>query len=86
MLRVYDKLTKALSSLEFFTTHQWRFTTTGMLELHDKMSPEDQRLFNFSIKDVNWPNYIGKYCLGLRKYVLKQDLSTLPAARKHVRK
>jgi fatty acyl-CoA reductase len=86
MLRVYQKLTKATTSLQFFTTHQWHFTTDNMMELYDKLSPEDQKLFNFNVKEVNWPNYIGKYCLGMRKYVLKEDLSTLPAARKHMRK
>jgi len=86
MLKIYQKLTKATNSLQFFTTHQWKFSTDNMGELFNKLSLEDQKLFNFNIKEVNWPNYIGKYCLGMRKYVLKEDISTLPAARKHIRK
>lgn len=86
MLRVYQKLTKATTSLQFFTTHEWKFSATNMVELYGNMNPCDQKLFNFNVKEINWPNYIGKYCLGMRKYVLKEDLSTLPAARKHMRK
>jgi len=86
MLKIYGKLTKALNSLRFFTTHEWRFVTENMQVLHGMMALEDQKTFNFNVKDINWQSYIGQYCLGIRKYVMKDDLSTLPAARKHVRK
>lgn len=86
MLKVYKKITKALASLQYFTINEWRFNTDNMVALYDLLSPEDQRMFSFNVREVNWPTYIGKYCLGLRKYVMKEDHSTLPAARKHVRK
>jgi fatty acyl-CoA reductase len=86
MLKVYHKLNKAVTSLEYFTTHEWKFTCENMMDLYERMSPEDKKMFTVNVKEVNWHNYIGKYCLGLRKYVMKEDLSTLPAARKHMRK
>lgn len=86
MLKVYKKITKALQSLQYFTINEWRFNTDNMVALYETLSPEDQRLFSFNVREVNWPAYIGKYCLGLRKYVMKDDPNTLPNARKHVRK
>ncbi|ODM92798.1 hypothetical protein Ocin01_13884 [Orchesella cincta] len=86
MLRIYGKITKAVQSLEFFTTNQWRFRTGNVSELYEMMGDEDKRLFNLNVKEVKWPTYIGKYCLGLRKYTMRDDHGTLPAARKWVRK
>jgi len=86
MLKIYRKITKATNSLQFFTTREWKFSTSNVMELYSKLSLQDQRLFNFNIKEVDWPDYIGKYFLGMRKYVLKEDITTLPAARKRIRK
>ena len=35
---------------------------------------------------LHWPSYIEAYCLGAKKYILKEDQSGLPAARAHLKK
>lgn len=44
------------------------------------------QMFNFDVRQLNWPEYIENYCIGTKKYVLNEDMSDIPAARQHLRK
>ncbi|KAF4523936.1 hypothetical protein B566_EDAN011190 [Ephemera danica] len=69
MMRIQEKLQRAVACLEFFTTHEWRFTNENVIRLADRLSPRDRRLFNFDIRELDWREYIEKYVLGVRKYI-----------------
>ena len=43
-----------------------------------------QKIFNFDIKDLNWHSYIEQYCLGIKKFVLNEDLSKMNNCRKEL--
>lgn len=86
MVHVQTKLQKAVSCLEYFTTHEWRFNNENMLRLLGQMSPADRKIFDFNINDLDWRTYIESYVLGTRKFVLKDDPSTFPTAKKHLRR
>lgn len=43
-------------------------------------------MFNFDVRQLNWPEYIENYCIGTKKYVLNEDMADIPAARQHLRK
>lgn len=42
--------------------------------------------FNFDVRQLHWAEYMENYCLGTKKYVLNEEMSGLPAARKHLNK
>jgi len=42
--------------------------------------------FNFDPRMLHWPTYIQNYCLGTKKFILKEDVAGLPAARAHLKK
>lgn len=42
------------------------------------------QVFNFDVRQLHWAEYMESYCLGTKKYVLNEELSGLPAARKHL--
>lgn len=44
------------------------------------------QVFNFDVRQLHWAEYMESYCLGTKKYVLNEELSGLPAARKHLNK
>lgn len=44
------------------------------------------QVFNFDVRQLNWAEYMESYCMGTKKYVLNEELSGLPAARKHLNK
>jgi hypothetical protein len=45
-----------------------------------------EQVFYVDPRGLHWPTYVENYCLGTKKYILKEDLSGLPAARAHLRK
>ncbi|KAG8197558.1 hypothetical protein JTE90_007293 [Oedothorax gibbosus] len=86
MMRVYQKVHKAVHCLEFFTTREWKFSCGNVLMLNDCLSPEDQESFYFDIRTLNWQYFWENHVLGCRKYILKEDPSTIPEARKTLRR
>jgi len=81
MLRLYDKADRAISALDFFTTHQWNFVSRNADILMDKLSPEDRNIFNFDVRSIDWKQYLDNYVSGTRQFILKEDPSSLPVAR-----
>lgn len=73
-------------SYEYFTTQDWRFVSKNYLSLLDTLTEEDRSIFYFDIRKLDWQNYVEVNVQGTRKYILKDDPSTLPAARKNLQR
>lgn len=82
MVRAVEKLHKAITSLEDFTTCQWQFKCNNVLALSKELQGSDKETFAFDIRQLHWPTYWEDYVLGMRKFILKEDHSSLPIARK----
>ena len=57
LVRLQKRIRKSVSSLDFFTTNEWRFHNDNVLMLHDKLSEDDREvvmcylfLFKFGMK------------------------------------
>lgn len=102
MVRIVEKLHKALAALEWFTTRQWQFKCANVLKLSEELKGKDRevgalalaedatnlgpQIFPFDVRQLHWPTYWDDYILGMRKYVLKEDDSTLPRARRNLQR
>jgi len=86
MVKIYNKLHKAMRILEYFTIRSWEWTHDNSDLLKQDLNPEDQKTFYFDPRALHWPTYMENYCLGTKKYILKEDLAGLPAARAHLKK
>ncbi|XP_061577174.1 fatty acyl-CoA reductase 1 isoform X1 [Cololabis saira] len=86
MMKTITRLHKAMMVLEYFTSHSWVWNMDNMAMLQAQMSPEDRKVFNFDVRQLHWAEYMESYCMGTKKYVLNEELSGLPAARKHLNK
>lgn len=84
MVRIQDKISKATSTLEFFTVRNFKFKNDNMMTLWKSMLTEDKNIFNFELTSINWTSYIETYVLGIRKYILKEDPKTIPLARQKI--
>lgn len=79
---IYKRIHRALGILEFFVLHEWTFAVDNLKMLQAELKGKDRRDFDFDIRTVDWVPYLEEYVLGVRKYVLKEDPSTIPSARK----
>lgn len=61
---------------------RWNFKNENIKSLWNEMTENDKILFNFDIRSVEWDQYLSNYIKGARVYFLKDDMSSLPEARK----
>jgi len=86
MVKINNKINKAAGALEYFTTNEWRWSNKNLIGLQEEMTQEDREKFNFDMRNVHWPLFLDNFIQGTRKYVLKEDVSSLITARKHITK
>ncbi|XP_023240757.1 putative fatty acyl-CoA reductase CG5065 [Centruroides sculpturatus] len=58
------------------------FRADNVEKLFKSMSTQDKQNFNFDISKLSWDKYLENYVLGTRRYVLKEDDSTIPRSKK----
>jgi len=57
-----------------YTTLDCRFQMVKMLELYESLSPEEQRIFNVDVRQIDWEQYYQHTHLpGLRRHVLREE-------------
>lgn len=78
---IYKKMKKANTALVFFANKQWEFSDSNTNALWRDMSEVDKKLFFFDIKQMSWDYYAQACAIGLRLYLVKDDLHTLKEAR-----
>ncbi|XP_013781053.1 putative fatty acyl-CoA reductase CG5065 [Limulus polyphemus] len=86
LVALYKKLHRAVHILEYFTTNEWTFHCNNVLMLLDQLEGKDKETFSFDVRPIKWAPYMENYVLGVRKFILKEDESTLPAARRKLQR
>jgi fatty acyl-CoA reductase len=86
MMKHFMKVQNAVRVTTFFRNNDWHFTSENLVNLRDKMASVDRKMFNFNVEDIKWQAYIHNYIHGLRKYILKEDDSTIVGARRRLRR
>ncbi|XP_050422306.1 fatty acyl-CoA reductase wat-like [Adelges cooleyi] len=82
LLKIYKKIDKVRDILAYFSDKEWTFINDRTLKLWDTLDSQDKELFNFDIHQLSWEYFSQAHCLGLRVYLVKDDIHTLPSARK----
>lgn len=82
LLKIYKKIDKVIHILKYYSNKEWTFTNNRVLELWETLNSQDKELFNFDIYQLSWDYFSQAHCLGLRVYLVKDDIHTLPEARK----
>lgn len=44
------------------------------------------QVFYFDVQQLNWKEYVENYVLGVKKYLLEEDISRIPKVKKHLKK
>lgn len=87
IVKLYKKFDSAASVLRAFTSREWRFSPDNRLYLFNElMNDEDKRLFDCDIRSLDWNEYFVNYIIGVRKFLLKEPMSTLAKARKNLKR
>jgi len=84
MVKICNKINKAAAALEYFTTNEWTWINKNVISLQEEMTLEDREKFNFDIRRVHWPHFLDNFVQGTRKFVLKEDMSSMTTARSRI--
>ncbi|XP_025261932.1 putative fatty acyl-CoA reductase CG5065 isoform X2 [Camponotus floridanus] len=82
MVRIQKRILDNLAVLQYFTTRQWIFYNKNIITLCDDLTPLDKKIFPIMIYNFDKMEYFKHLVLGIRQYCMKEDLSTLPKARR----
>ncbi|XP_031825936.1 putative fatty acyl-CoA reductase CG5065 [Nomia melanderi] len=82
LLRVQQKISGGLATMQYYTMKQWEFRNDGMKQLEQQLSKSDREEFFMNLMSISWEDFIRQYVIGARLYCLKEDKSSLPRARK----
>ncbi|CAH0712910.1 unnamed protein product, partial [Brenthis ino] len=82
VIEVQKRISHGTGILLYYTNKEWHFINKNFVSLKNKISKYDNEIFFTNLEDVNVDLYIKDYVLGTRKYIVKEDISTLPRARK----
>lgn len=86
MMKISHKIAIAAKIGEYFALRNFVFGNKNMRMLSAVVKEcEDGKDFNCDISDMNWDQYVETYSLGIRKYVLKDDMDSMSAARSRVK-
>ncbi|KAL3270571.1 hypothetical protein HHI36_021108 [Cryptolaemus montrouzieri] len=88
MVKIYTSIQKFSSTLALFAVNEWKYTNDNTQALWNNLSPIDKKLFDFSLsqENFNWNSYISILGGGVRLYLLKDNMETIPKAIKKYRK
>ncbi|KRT85456.1 epimerase [Oryctes borbonicus] len=78
--KIYTKIYRFSRVISYFSTKNFKFRSTRMRQLISKMSDGDRAVFMCDLKKLNWEEYFKYHFIGVRLYILKDPLSTLPEA------
>ncbi|KAL0099951.1 hypothetical protein PUN28_019994 [Cardiocondyla obscurior] len=76
------KINKFSQILEPFSNNEWTFSTDNVCAMWERITKEDQQLFNFDMNGFDWTKYFINLYQGIRLYVLDENDSTLEISRK----
>ncbi|XP_065226235.1 fatty acyl-CoA reductase wat-like [Planococcus citri] len=81
LTKIYKKMNDIREVLTYFRSRNWVFKNQNTQQLWHKLSNEDKQLFFFNMTEFSWEYFLQAMGLGLRVYLVNDDIHTLPAAR-----
>ncbi|XP_067204777.1 fatty acyl-CoA reductase wat-like [Linepithema humile] len=81
LLQSYNKIHTSLDVMDYFYQQEWTFTNDRVRAMIAKFTSNDRKNFDCDIKNLNWKVHFKRYARGVRVYLIKDPLDTLPQAR-----
>uniref|UniRef100_A0A182I9E9 Fatty acyl-CoA reductase n=1 Tax=Anopheles arabiensis TaxID=7173 RepID=A0A182I9E9_ANOAR len=87
MTRLARRFQRAADTGEFFAMHEWIFRNGNLRRLGDRVRRDRAALsFRCDVAGLDWETYIEAYMLGIRRFVLLDEMDSLQQARAKLRR
>nr|XP_021208593.1 fatty acyl-CoA reductase wat isoform X1 [Bombyx mori]XP_021208594.1 fatty acyl-CoA reductase wat isoform X1 [Bombyx mori] len=81
-VKLYEKIYKMSMLYGYFLRNQWNFVDDNTVAMLNQMSKTDRILFNFDVAKIDCSRFMAIWCIGLRKFILKDGLKNSEYGRK----
>ncbi|KFB36786.1 AGAP009690-PA-like protein [Anopheles sinensis] len=82
MAKIAKRFQKAADTGEYFAMHEWSFRNDNLLGLGRRVRRDRAGAdFPCDVRGLDWAAYIENYMLGIRRFVLKDELDSMSQAR-----
>ncbi|XP_055918138.1 fatty acyl-CoA reductase wat-like [Eupeodes corollae] len=82
VMPIYRKVQRFMVALSFFMKVDWRFDTTNMKRIIQRMTPEDRDFFPSDVRRYSWSAFLYDYLNGLKIYIGLESLDDAEKAKK----
>ncbi|XP_031631437.1 putative fatty acyl-CoA reductase CG5065 [Contarinia nasturtii] len=87
MFKIAKRYKSVADTGEFFARHEYTFEVNNVNDLlHEISMAHDGHEFMCDVKKLDWDKYLKRYVCGIRKYLFKDDDSTIDQARQTVQR
>ena len=82
MVKIVGKMHRAIDLMHYFVINEWNFSSPNYLKLIDAIPESEVADFKLDLRKVDEREGVRKCWLGCRRFILKEDDSTIELARK----
>lgn len=83
--KIYSTVDKSLETCQFFISNEWTWDNKVYNQILQSIPEKEKDTFSFDMSKIEWKSYYEALALGIKVYVLKDDLNELPKAKKLVK-
>jgi len=83
--KIYNTVDKSLETCQFFISNEWTWDNSVYNRILEAIPAKEKDTFSFDMTKIEWKSYYEALALGIKVYVLKDDLNELPRAKKLVK-
>ncbi|XP_071876915.1 fatty acyl-CoA reductase 1-like [Bombus fervidus] len=77
MMKLLKNGNKLFTLLSYFLTNEWTFQRDNCSDLARKVKMlHDSDMVKLDLEDMDWEKYVAIYLIGIRKFILKQELQS----------
>ncbi|XP_066904622.1 putative fatty acyl-CoA reductase CG5065 [Halyomorpha halys] len=86
LLRVHDRINKGFKVFEYYANNQWDFKNDQIRSLRSTLNERERIEYKIDGDNMDIKLYFSDCILSAREYILKDKPSTIPAARRHMKR
>lgn len=80
LVKTYKRIHRFMNVIEFFAMRQWDYQQDNLGNMWNRLSEKDKDIFFFDMRQLDWDLFLQHYFRGIRQYLLKDPLETIPQA------
>lgn len=84
MVRIQKRIRLGMHLLQYFTLREWKIKNHNFLNDSKELNEKESKIFYLANIEFDKDEYLRDIILGTRKFCLKEDLKTLPRARRYL--